>query len=82
MMYFIFFFFFKFQFLSQSIVFKILCKNDERNNNTNENPGLNATALKLKYLAKKTKNNKYLLKDECADGLLDKIYGASPKYVP
>ena len=72
----------KIQFFSQRIVFKILCRNNEHDNNTNENPGLNATAIKFKYLAKKMKNNKYLLKDECATGLLNKIYGASPKYVP
>ena len=60
---------------SQSLIYNILSNNDENDG------GQNATAIKLDYLAKKTKNNKYLVKNECPSGLLDKIYGASPKYV-
>lgn len=62
---------------SQSLIFKILSKNDENDGGHAQN----ATAIKLNYLAKKTKNNKYLVKNECPSGLLDKVYGASPKYV-
>ena len=61
---------------SQSLIYNILSNNDENDGSRN------ATAIKLDYLAKKTKNNKFLVKNECPSGLLDKIYGASPKYVP
>ena len=61
---------------SQSLIYNILSNNDENDE------ARNATAIKLDYLAKKTKNNKFLVKNECPSGLLDKIYGASPKYVP
>ena len=65
-------------FFFQSLIFRILSNNDENDDGHNQN----ATAAKLSYLAKKTKNNKYLVKNECSTGLLDKVYGASPKYVP
>ena len=67
----------KYKFFFQSLIFKILSNNDENDGDHNQN----ATAIKLNYLAKKTKNNKYLVKNECSSGLLDKVYGASPKYV-
>ena len=59
------------------MIWKILCKSNP-NDTDEEKKEKKALALQLQMLARKTKNERFLIKSE-SEGLIDHILGASPK---
>ena len=59
------------------MIYKIMC-NTNPNATDEEKKEKKALALQLQILARKTKNERFLIKSE-SEGLIDNILGASPK---
>ena len=59
------------------MIYKIIC-NSNPNDTDEEKKEKRALALQMQILARKTKNERFLVKSE-SEGLINNILGASPK---